>query len=255
MKKCPYCAEMIQKDALKCRYCGSNLNKWDARRSGLSANDWHRVRAGKRVAGVCTGLAAQFGAPQLVLPLRLFFVLTTIFYGFGLILYIVLWLLMPSDPEKNVYSKSDQTGDIEVETQENPPSSASKKTSAVDLAISLFLIIAGVLFLFAFFFNTHIFPLSIFDCHISFPHIVRPHFVGPLSWALPFSILTMLTVFGLFILFIGGLKIIRFFVGCGLVFFGTIFLLIFVPFLPLMFPGLLILGILLVIIGGLKLLF
>ncbi len=96
MKKCPYCAEYIKKEAIKCRYCGSMLQKKDLKLDFLSTPGyWHRVNEGKKVAGVCTGIAQQLDSTMLILPLRLFFILTTIFYGFGIILYVVLWVLMP----------------------------------------------------------------------------------------------------------------------------------------------------------------
>ena len=55
---------------------------------------------GKKIAGVCTGLAREFNAPQAVLPLRIFFVLGVLFYSFGFILYIMLWILMPAPSDR-----------------------------------------------------------------------------------------------------------------------------------------------------------
>jgi len=89
-KLCPYCAEEVRDQAIKCRYCGSRL---DGRRSTA---DWYRTANDRMIAGVCGGLAVQFGVPTAVV--RLAFALMTLFsYGVGLIIYAVLWVVMPLD--------------------------------------------------------------------------------------------------------------------------------------------------------------
>ena len=88
MKRCPYCAEEIQDQASKCRYCGSMLEG-----SALSRT-WYRSRRGKMIAGVCAGLAEQFGISVTALRLAAV-VLTLLGAGWGIIMYVVLWVIMP----------------------------------------------------------------------------------------------------------------------------------------------------------------
>ncbi len=88
MKQCPYCAEDVQDQAVKCRYCGSLLE------GSALTRTWYRSRRGKMIAGVCAGLAEQFGIS--VTALRLAAVLLTLLgAGWGIIVYIVLWVIMP----------------------------------------------------------------------------------------------------------------------------------------------------------------
>lgn len=95
MKDCPYCAEPIQDSAVKCRYCGSTLL------ASALQREWYRSPHGKKIAGVCAGLAETFGIAAT--PIRIAFVLLTLFsLGTGFILYIVLWLVMPMREEAKV---------------------------------------------------------------------------------------------------------------------------------------------------------
>lgn len=88
--KCPYCAEEIRSEAIKCRFCGSRLGR------GGAASDWYRSADDRMIAGVCGGLAEEFGVPPALV--RLGFVLATVFTGgTGLVIYVVLWLIMPSE--------------------------------------------------------------------------------------------------------------------------------------------------------------
>ena len=57
----------------------------------------YRSRDGRLVAGVCAGLAAYFGIdPTLV---RLGFVLLTVFGGFGILMNLGAWLVIPDETD------------------------------------------------------------------------------------------------------------------------------------------------------------
>lgn len=54
-----------------------------------------RVEDGRMIAGVCTGLAQYLGVDVTVV--RLIFALLAVFAAGGVLLYLILWLIMPMD--------------------------------------------------------------------------------------------------------------------------------------------------------------
>jgi phage shock protein C len=56
-----------------------------------------RRRKGRMAAGVCAGIAAYLGVD--VNLVRLAFGVFTVFYGLGILIYVIAWLILPEEDE------------------------------------------------------------------------------------------------------------------------------------------------------------
>lgn len=54
-----------------------------------------RPQQGRLIAGVCAGVAERYSTS--VLAVRIITVLATVFFGLSIWVYILLWLLIPSE--------------------------------------------------------------------------------------------------------------------------------------------------------------
>jgi len=58
----------------------------------------YRSSTDRRIGGVCGGLGEFFGKDPTFI--RLLFVLVSLFWGFGIILYLIMWLVVPLKPKE-----------------------------------------------------------------------------------------------------------------------------------------------------------
>ncbi len=89
IRTCPYCAEEIRPEAIKCRHCGSRL-------VSLDPTHWHRAHSERRVAGVSAAVAHGLAVP--VDGVRLAFVALTFLRALGPVTYGLLWAIIPPRP-------------------------------------------------------------------------------------------------------------------------------------------------------------
>jgi phage shock protein C len=95
---CYNCAKELEEAARYCSACGTP--RATGQRPAAEYHDrppFSRVREGKRVAGVCGGVARYFDID--VTFVRILWLLITIFPPLpGIVAYIVCWIAMPQDP-------------------------------------------------------------------------------------------------------------------------------------------------------------
>ncbi|MCX6801106.1 MAG: PspC domain-containing protein [Candidatus Diapherotrites archaeon] len=59
----------------------------------------YRSRKDRILGGVCGGVAEYFNIDPVIV--RVLWILATLLWGFGLLLYITMWIIVPRNPNHN----------------------------------------------------------------------------------------------------------------------------------------------------------
>ena len=91
---CPNCGKMAADDAAFCSYCGRALNP--AAPPYAYRPPLVRARVGRKVAGVCQGVANHLGWDVTLLRV-LTVIVSIVLFPLGIIAYLICWLVIPEE--------------------------------------------------------------------------------------------------------------------------------------------------------------
>lgn len=111
----------------------------------------YRSRRVRVFGGVAGGLAQYFNIDPIIV--RVLFVIVTIFHGMGLLLYIILWIVVPEEPFEVAYqTKTDEQRKAEGQTADDSTTNADgvppelKKNGSGRIVAGIILIALGLIF-------------------------------------------------------------------------------------------------------------
>lgn len=100
----------------------------------------YRIRQSRVFGGVCTGLGEYFDVDPVLV--RVAFVIFALLHGFGILLYIILWIIIPEKPFPSNYNEQENNY---TQTEQQGTRSAESSGSGRIIA-GIFLITIGLLF-------------------------------------------------------------------------------------------------------------
>lgn len=109
----------------------------------------YRSQTDKMIAGVCGGLAEYFSIDSTLV--RILFLALLIFGGGGFLIYIIMWIVVPTKP---FFLSSNESGNSEYQENINPEEINSPvevepiKNNGKNTVIGIIVIVIGILLLF-----------------------------------------------------------------------------------------------------------